>query len=44
MNENQLGDLISSLYTQLLAEYRDVQKAASETARLINQLLAEKEG
>lgn len=41
MEKTQLGDLISSLYTQLLAQYSDAQKAASETARLINQLMEE---
>ena len=39
MNTDHLGELISSLYTQLLCEYHDAQRAALETARLINQLM-----
>ena len=37
MNTDHLGELISSLYTRLLQEYRDTQFAALETARLINE-------
>ena len=40
MKKDRLGELISSIYTQLLQEYRDEQKAALETAHLINQWMA----
>ena len=39
MNTDHLGELISSIYVQLLQEYRDTQRAALETARLINRLI-----
>ena len=40
MSESKLGNLISSLYRELRKTQADAQKAALETVRLINQIVA----
>ncbi|MEC7985863.1 MAG: hypothetical protein VX278_11915 [Myxococcota bacterium] len=41
MNTDRFGELIASIYMQMLQEYRDKQKAALETAHLINIWIGE---